>query len=78
MEELGKLKEGVLKKIDEMSSDIIGLCSELVRIPSENPPGDMTEIAGFACDWLSDRGFRPEKHEPVSYTHLTLPTTERV
>ena len=58
------LKEEVVKRVEGMSEDIIRLCSDLVRIPSENPPGDMTEIAGFASDWLSDRGLSPRSYEP--------------
>ncbi|OYT51512.1 succinyl-diaminopimelate desuccinylase [Candidatus Bathyarchaeota archaeon ex4484_135] len=63
MEELRELKNKVLREVERMSDEIIRLCSDLVKIPSENPPGDMREIAGFASDWLSDRGFSPEKHE---------------
>ena len=36
----------------------------LVRIPSENPPGDTTRIAAFVVRYLRERGIRPAVHEP--------------
>ena len=61
---LPEFKARVLKRIRGRADEIARLCSDLVKVPSENPPGDMTEMAGFICDWLSERGLRPERHEP--------------
>ena len=36
----------------------------MVKIPSENPPGDMREIASFIAGWLGDYGFFVEAYEP--------------
>jgi succinyl-diaminopimelate desuccinylase len=44
--------------------ELVDLCTSLVRIPSENPPGDTTRIAAFAARYLRERGFRPVVHEP--------------
>lgn len=40
--------------------DVIELTQELVRVNSENPPGNEKEVAGFVKDWLEDKGFSPE------------------
>src|SRR5688500_15162340 len=36
--------------------EIIELVRSMVRIPSENPPGDTTEIFAFVMDYLEKRG----------------------
>ena len=43
---------------------LVNLTSELVKIPSLNPPGDMTEIMGFVKDYLSDIGLSFDVIEP--------------
>lgn len=62
------LNEGLKKKlrryIDDEREDIVQLCSELVKIPSENPPGDMRDIASFVKGWLEARGLKVEAYEP--------------
>lgn len=40
------------------------LCARLVRIPSENPPGDTRRIAGFVERHLRRRGFATRVWEP--------------
>ena len=40
------------------------LCGQLIRIPSENPPGDTTALVAFILDYLRARGFKPDVHEP--------------
>lgn len=44
--------EGRLRRDRE---EILGLCQELVRIPSENPPGDTTAIVDYLADYLQRR-----------------------
>ena len=44
--------------------DIAGLCSELVKAGGENPPGDVSEVAGLVSDWLSERGHEARSVEP--------------
>jgi len=60
----GELKERVLKRLRTEAEGVVKLCSGLVKVPSENPPGDMTEMAGFIRDWLAEQGLRAEAHEP--------------
>ncbi len=57
------LKKEMLRHIDEHTEDILGLCSEMVKMPSENPPGDMTEIASFIKTWLEDHGSPVQVYE---------------
>ena len=58
------LKKKLSRHIDDEKEDIIQLCSELVKIPSENPPGDMGDIALFVKGWLEKRGLKVETYEP--------------
>ncbi|MFQ5912420.1 MAG: ArgE/DapE family deacylase [Nitrospinota bacterium] len=44
------------RAIQEQSGDLIDLASDLVRIPSENPPGDTRDVCDFCEDWLTRRG----------------------
>ncbi|MFO7943102.1 MAG: ArgE/DapE family deacylase [Anaerolineales bacterium] len=59
-----KLKQVVGNHIDEIREEIIELCSKMVKIPSENPPGDMSEIATFLQGYLEDQGLTVKKFEP--------------
>lgn len=61
--------------LERHQEDLVSLCQELVRIPSENPPGDTTRVAGFVADYLQGALQRegvpgevlivdPQKHMP--------------
>lgn len=58
------LKEKIWNHIDENSDDIINLCSDLVKIPSVNPPGDMIEIASYIGNYLKKHDVSYETFEP--------------
>lgn len=45
--------------------DVVALCRRLIRIPSENPPGDMRAVAGFVAETLSAWKLEPEWLEPA-------------
>ncbi len=49
----------VLARLDGQRSAATALLADLVRIPSENPPGDTRALARFVCDWLAARGHTP-------------------
>jgi acetylornithine deacetylase/succinyl-diaminopimelate desuccinylase family protein len=51
-------------KIDSHQDDIIELCSRMVQISSENPPGDTTELASFLCKYLESKGLEYEVYAP--------------
>ena len=46
--------------------DLVELCSRLVRIPSDNPPGDTRELASYIREYLEKRGADVEAYEPQS------------
>ena len=40
--------------------DVVRICSELVKIKSENPPGDTTEVAQYIASLLDGLGIRSD------------------
>ena len=40
------------ERIADNADELIALCRNLVRIPSENPPGDTRRIAEYAAEFL--------------------------
>lgn len=59
-----QLKRNINSHIEESRDEIIGLCTNMVRIPSENPPGDMSEIALFIQKYLEEHDLPVQKYEP--------------
>ena len=59
----GDVKKKVLESI--RAEEVIELAGQLIKIPSENPPGDTGEIASFIKDYLGEVGVESELHEPV-------------
>ena len=45
--------------------DVVRICSELVKIRSENPPGDTTEVAQYVASLLDALGIRSDITEGV-------------
>jgi len=62
--DINKIKEKVLNAIDEKKGEIINLCSDIIRIPSDNPPGYTTKLAGFIREKLEEKNFRVDVYEP--------------
>jgi succinyl-diaminopimelate desuccinylase len=60
------LKARLLDQLRKRAADLNGLCSRLVQIPSENPPGDTSKLAAFIRDHLDARGIPVEWHEPMA------------
>jgi succinyl-diaminopimelate desuccinylase len=58
------LKTTLLQEVENNRKAIIKLCSDLIKIPSENPPGDVTEVASFISENLSTSGAQVETYEP--------------
>lgn len=42
----------IWKIIDERQEDLIRFYQDIIRIPSENPPGDVEDVTKFICDFL--------------------------
>jgi succinyl-diaminopimelate desuccinylase len=57
-------KSAILSLISARESDYIELCSRIVQIPSENPPGDTTELARFVAATMRERGIDCTVYEP--------------
>ncbi len=58
------LKRRLYRCVDERREDTIRLCSEMLKIPSENPPGNIEEMASFTKQWLEDQGLAVATYEP--------------
>ncbi|MBS7631457.1 ArgE/DapE family deacylase [Candidatus Bathyarchaeota archaeon] len=61
---LTKLKEEACKRIEEKGRDVVKLCSDVIKIPSDNPPGDTSQLAAFLKEYLEERGIRVRSYEP--------------
>lgn len=57
-------KSLILNSIEQRQSEFIDLCSKIVQIPSENPPGDTTELTSFISGMLSRWGIEHTILEP--------------
>jgi succinyl-diaminopimelate desuccinylase len=55
MEARAELKRG----IDERRPEWLALVSEMIKRPSENPPGDVRKVTAHIADWLRERGLPP-------------------
>jgi succinyl-diaminopimelate desuccinylase len=53
-------EQRLLEEIDRRSDELLELAGAMIRIPSENPSGDCTEIADFTAAWLRERGLDAE------------------
>jgi len=49
---LASLKERLLREVEIRSSEVVKLASDLIRIPSENPPGNLADIISFVEKYL--------------------------
>jgi len=59
-----KLEKKILSKLKSNRKELVKLCSDLLSIKNENPPGDMTEIAGFVKDYIKASGCECQVVEP--------------
>jgi acetylornithine deacetylase/succinyl-diaminopimelate desuccinylase-like protein len=50
--------------LDARHAEFVELCAELIRRPSENPPGDTTELFAFVADYLRGQGIAFETIAP--------------
>ncbi|MEK3670339.1 M20 family metallopeptidase [Paenibacillus sp. FSL R10-2771] len=67
-------KSKVLAAIDAEQDQLLELCSQLIRFPSENPPGDSRDISAFIIDYLKQAGIDTSIH-PATDTMLNLVST---
>ncbi|SLK08082.1 MULTISPECIES: M20 family metallopeptidase [unclassified Paenibacillus] len=55
-------KRKVLDAIEEGQDELLELCSQLIRFPTENPPGDSREISAFIIEYLHQAGIDTKVH----------------
>ena len=60
------LKARLVDELRKRQADLFALCSRLVQIPSENPPGDTGVLASFIRDYLASLRIPVEWHEPMA------------
>ena len=60
------LKSRLIDELRKREAELFELCSHLVQIPSENPPGDTSQLATFIRGHLAARGIAVEWHEPMA------------
>ncbi|WZL73817.1 ArgE/DapE family deacylase [Clostridiaceae bacterium 35-E11] len=46
------VKQKLWQLVETRKNDLLQLCSEMIQIPSENPPGDMEDITQLICNYL--------------------------
>lgn len=68
------VKRKLFREIDKRGEEIVKLCADIVRIPSENSPGDTTELAGFLRDYLKGKGIKVKTLEPKENTPSRVAT----
>lgn len=67
-------KSTLLERISERQADYIDLCSRIVQIPTENPPGNTTALATFLSALLTERGIAHQVFEPRPGNPLLVAT----
>jgi succinyl-diaminopimelate desuccinylase len=60
-----KQKQHLWAAIEQENDQLIKLCSDLIAVSSENPPGNMEEITTFICNYLKKYNIKYEILRPV-------------
>jgi len=68
------LKKEFMQKVDSLSGELIELTREMIRISSENPPGDESGVAELVAENLTSLGFDVKLVEPKAKRVNTLGT----
>ena len=64
MKDRDSIRESLLRDIRRRGDEILGYCSELIKRPSENPPGDTVAAAQYVCNLLDDHRIPYQTFEP--------------
>lgn len=59
------MRDQLVARLARDEDAIIRFVQEMARIPSENPPGDTTDLFGFVAGYLDERGLDYETIAPV-------------
>jgi acetylornithine deacetylase/succinyl-diaminopimelate desuccinylase family protein len=68
------LERKFLQKVDSLSTELVDLTREMIRVPSENPPGDEHGISELVAQKMKAIGFEVELVEPKPRRVNTLGT----
>ena len=71
-----RLKKKIWEEIEERRKDIINLCSDMIKIPSDNPPGDTAQLASYLKEYLENRDITVEQYEPLEGSPNLVATIE--
>lgn len=58
------MRDQLVSRLDRDHDAIVRLVRDMTRIPSENPPGDTTELYAFVAGYLDERGLEYETVAP--------------
>ena len=56
-------EDTLMRLVEKLKPTLLNLVQEMVRIPSENPPGDEQEVAQFLHEKFSESGFKVKDYE---------------
>jgi len=70
------VKGRVLAELDRRKDELLKLCCDVVRIPSENPPGDTTAVADFLTRYIEGKGIKVKRYEPKKGMHNLVAVIE--
>lgn len=56
-----QMRNSLVRKVEGMKEEIVEFLRGMIRIPSENPPGNYEEIAEFVTNKMTKFGFKVEK-----------------
>ena len=76
-------KRSLWQKIDDTQNQLMELCRGMIRIPSENPPGHVEEMASFLMKFLKAHGIpyevvRPVPERPCILARIGNPDGKRI
>ena len=69
---MSSLRKKLVDEVDSLEKELVELARELVRIPSENPPGDEVGVSRKVSEELGALGFEVEYVEPAPKRVNTL------
>ena len=63
--------------MEDRKEELLKLCSDLIKIPSVNPPGEMEAITSFICRYLEEHHISYEVLYPTPTTPNIVATLGR-
>jgi succinyl-diaminopimelate desuccinylase len=57
-------RTALLDEVRRRRDELFELCASLIRVPTENPPGDTRAIVAFIADYLKTQGLDSTVHAP--------------